>query len=633
MYKRLSTLFLLFALSAALLKAQQKVASIDQLRSTIQRLYAESKIDSLHILAPQIMQRCLEENRIKEYYDVWDKLVRQYHFTGFSERGLSESRNMLEYAQANKSTYGQAIATRGLGIIMAGNGNTTEGKNMLQHAITLFSEEPQDPLQLAYTIIDLIDILNIENNPKQVLLQCNLLKNALSHLPKEVSTKYATEIETMHGYEAIYRINALCEQNQMPEAKKQLQLLQKKLQKRPNELLHQALFQSMIFYYHQIKDYPSTLQYIDSALESYRKSKYIAGENMMLRNKAEILAQMKNFEASTQIYKEYVLQHDSTTSADMSRQISELNAIYDVNRLTELAHKQELKSQQTIFYIFLGISLLLIVIVILGIMVIHRFRRLNKQLSSSESQLRTALDRATNAARMQQTFIQNMTHEIRTPLNSIVGFSQVLSGVLEGKPEGKELQEYTHIINQNSDLLLRLVGDVLDLSELDSEDTLFETKTTDIYQLYDSLIDMFQWKTLPGVELRMAPKQGANLQIETNELQLQQLFIKLLNNAVKFTHKGCILLGYSVDEPQNRLYLSVTDTGCGIPKEQQETIFDRFMKGNDYIPGTGLGLPICSTIAMRLGGEIELDKEYTDGCRFIIALPLKHPNQTNAQAR
>lgn len=626
MFKRLFTLFLLIALSAPLLKAQQKEDSIDQLRSTVQRLYAESKMDSLHILVPPIMQRCLAENRIKEYYEVWDKLIRQYHFTGLSERGLTESRTMLKYAQANKSTYGQAIATRSLGMIMAGTGNTTEGKNMMQRAIALFSGEPQETLQLVYTIVDLIDILNIEGNSKQVLLQCNLLKNTLSHMPKDVSAKYASEIETIYGYEAIYRINALCEQNRMHEANTQLKLLHEKLQKRPNELLRQALFQSMMFYYNQIEDYPSTLQYIDSALESYRQSGYIAGENMMLRNKAEILSLMKDFPAATKTYKEYVLQHDSTTSADMSRQISELNAIYDVNRLTELTHEQELKSQQTFFYVSVGISLLLIVIVILGIMVIRRFKRLNNKLSNSESKLLIALDRAENAARMRQTFIQNMTHEIRTPLNSIVGFSQVLGGMLEGKPEGKELQEFTHIINQNSDLLLRLVGDVLDLSELDSEDTLFKTKTTDIYQMYDTLIDMFQWKVNPGVKLRMTPKQGANLLIETNEPRLQQLFTKLLNNAVKFTHEGTITLEYSVNEQRNRLHLSVTDTGCGIPEEQQEFIFDRFVKGNDYIPETGLGLPICGVIAMRLGGEILLDKEYTDGCRFTIILPLKQPD-------
>lgn len=624
MPKRLFALLPLLLFSLSYLYARQKEASIDQLRSTVQRLYTESKMDSLHIVVPQVMKRCQAENRMKEYYDVWEKLTRQYHFTGFSERALTECRKILQQSQAEKDSYGQGIAARCLGVIMAGTGNTSEGKKRMQHAIELFGETPRQSLQIAYTLIDLIDIFNLESDSKQVLKQCDTLSKVIDALPDSTRTQFSQEINTLRGYGTIYRINALCEQNRMQEAEVQLRLMRKQLQTHPNELLRQALYQCMMFYYNQLKNYPLTLQYIDSSLENYRQTGYILGENIMMRNKAEILTEMGNHSAATQVYQEYVVQHDSTTSADMSRQINELNAIYDVNRLTEMAHHQEMKSQKTTLYVSVAISTLLVVIVMLATMAIRHFKRLNRSLSRSEANLRSACERAENSARMRQTFIQNMTHEIRTPLNSIVGFSQVLCTLMEGKPEEAELKEYTGIIDQNNELLLRLVGDVLMLSELDSEDTLFERQETNIRLLFETLIDTFQWKVKPGVILRVEPEKERESSLTlTNEHHLRNLLTNLLNNAVKFTDSGSITLSYEVDKKGQQLLLAVTDTGCGIAAEKQPYVFERFMKGNDYVPGTGLGLPICGAIAMRLGGKISLDGKYREGCRFVVALPLE----------
>lgn len=602
----------------------QKGDSIEQLKSTIQRFYTEGKSDSLLSLVSVAMQRCQETGKTNEYYEIWEKKARQFHFSGLSEQALAESSNMLKQAIAEKNSYGQAIATRSLGLIMTGTGNMAEGEKMIQRALLEFSKDPRHAMQAAYTYIDLIDVQNIEGKYELVLKQCDQLQYILEHSPANLRATYKKEIQLMLGYEAIYRMSALCELKRLDEAYAQYITIQKLLKKYPNELLHQGMLQSLMLYYHASGNNEMALQYIDSVMESYKKNGYADGQAIMLRNKAELLLETKDYPNSAKYYQQYVQQYDSVISAGMSRQIAELNTIYEVNRLTEITHKEKLKFQQTILYVSITISLLLAIIIYLGIITIRRIKGLNRNLSTSEINLKAACLRAEHAAQMRQTFIQNMTHEIRTPLNSIVGFSQVLSSFFEGKPEKEEIQQFTDIIAHNSDLLLQLVGDVLDLSELDSEETLFEKQPTNIRPIFEAITDTLQWRLKPNVAFRLEPIDNTPCYIRTNEQRLQQLLTKLVDNSIKFTKNGTITLAYTiVAENKKYLHISITDTGDGISADKQPYIFDRFMKGNDYVQGTGLGLPICKAIADRLEGKIHLDTNYTEGCRFIILLPLK----------
>ena len=218
----------------------------------------------------------------------------------------------------------------------------------------------------------------------------------------------------------------------------------------------------------------------------------------------------------------------------------------------------------------------------------------------------------------EQKFLANMSHEIRTPLNSIVGFSQVLSDHYSNSPE---TQEFVNIIKSNSNDLLRLVTDVLTLSELDQYEQLPTDPETDLNAICQLASEVAKDNTQKDVEVLFEPERESLL-IRSNSERISQVLNNLAHNAAKFTTHGSIRIVYSVLEAEKKIEISVTDTGTGIPKDQQEAVFERFYKMNSFTQGTGLGLPICRSIAEKLGGSLRSDTSYTEGCRMILTLPL-----------
>ena len=218
----------------------------------------------------------------------------------------------------------------------------------------------------------------------------------------------------------------------------------------------------------------------------------------------------------------------------------------------------------------------------------------------------------------EQKFLANMSHEIRTPLNSIVGFSQVLSDHYSNSPE---TQEFVNIIKSNSNDLLRLVTDVLTLSELDQYEQLPTDAETDLHAICQLASEVAKDNTQKDVEVLFEPERESLL-IRSNSERISQVLNNLAHNAAKFTTRGSIRIAYSVLEAEKKIEISVTDTGTGIPKDQQEAVFERFYKMNSFTQGTGLGLPICRSIAEKLGGSLRIDTSYTEGCRMILTLPL-----------
>ena len=221
-------------------------------------------------------------------------------------------------------------------------------------------------------------------------------------------------------------------------------------------------------------------------------------------------------------------------------------------------------------------------------------------------------------AELKQSFLNNMSHEIRTPLNAIVGFSDMLAN--EPEFSNEERQEFVDIINTNTKLLLKLVGDVLELSRIESGNLSFTFQRESVCRLLDDVYQTHSLLIQPPLQfLKDFPPE--DVQVNVDPMRLTQVLTNFLNNANKFTKEGSIQLGYCCPSGMSEVHLYVEDTGIGIPHSEQKMIFERFYKRSEFSQGVGLGLSICVLIVEKMGGRIELRSEEGRGSRFTVVLP------------
>ena len=221
-------------------------------------------------------------------------------------------------------------------------------------------------------------------------------------------------------------------------------------------------------------------------------------------------------------------------------------------------------------------------------------------------------------AELKQSFLNNMSHEIRTPLNAIVDFSDMLAN--EPEFSNEERQEFVDIINTNTKLLLKLVGDVLELSRIESGNLSFTFQRESVCRLLDDVYQTHSLLIRPPLQfLKDFPPE--DVQVNVDPMRLTQVLTNFLNNANKFTKGGSIRLGYCCPSGMSEVHLYVEDTGIGIPHSEQKMIFERFYKRSEFSQGVGLGLSICVLIVEKMGGRIELRSEEGRGSRFTVVLP------------
>ena len=241
------------------------------------------------------------------------------------------------------------------------------------------------------------------------------------------------------------------------------------------------------------------------------------------------------------------------------------------------------------------------------------------QLKQAEKQLTLAKEKAENADLSKSAFLANMSHEIRTPLNAITGFAEILASA----NTEEEKAQYQEIIKMNADLLLQLVNDILDMSKIEAGTLEFVYTKVDINLLLSDLRQLFQMKVndAGGNIQIIAEPSLPSCSIETDRNRIAQVLSNFTTNAIKFTQKGTISIGYEARDTE--LYFYVTDTGAGIPADKLPEVFGRFVKLNKDKKGTGLGLSISKTIVNKLEGQIGADSVEGKGSTFWFTIPYR----------
>lgn len=257
------------------------------------------------------------------------------------------------------------------------------------------------------------------------------------------------------------------------------------------------------------------------------------------------------------------------------------------------------------------IALLLMLVCALGYIMFSHRRHMK--------QLKRAYEHALESDKMKAAFIQNMSHEVRTPLNVIAGFAQVLANP-ELSSNAEQRKDMAQMMLKNTHLITNQIDAMLELSVNEASGLAPKEDTIRLNNLLKDIIRENEPGLPPGVSLALDSALGDDYCLKTNTGMIKRMMNALLDNAVKNTTKGRITVKASANEEE--LTLTVEDTGCGIPANEREHIFERFFKLDSFKTGLGLGLPLCRSIATRLGGSIQLDSEYHNGARFVVRLPL-----------
>ena len=333
-------------------------------------------------------------------------------------------------------------------------------------------------------------------------------------------------------------------------------------------------------------------------------------------------------DSSLSVISIYVLKGDLAQGFEaMKRRSTEMDSLYSLlynanfNQLAaetslmrsreEAAANKSLAKQLTNWLI--GLTVVYLFVYIMG------RRRLVRKIWAKNKDLRAALNRAEESDRMKTTFIQSMNHEIRTPLNAVSGFAEVICSP-DYELSDDEKRDMQTRISDNVGQITAIINELLELSQSESEDVIPDSEKTDVCvnDLARTIISECKGRQKTGVELRFTSAIGDTSTLHTNAHRLKSALRHLMDNAIKFTDLGHIELRCEHDG--DRVRFIVTDTGCGIRAEDRERIFDTFQKGDDFMTGVGIGLPICRRLIRSLGGDVSLDPAYTNGARFIITI-------------
>ena len=608
--------FLLFSFAAGTHATSTDKERLTALQSLITKEVpydANIPIDSIISWTDELVPTLKSPKTEEAYFTLvlWE--VNAYIMRGDLSLAIDRARLMYEYAKDIKSNFGIALSNQAIGQAYSASNIQDKALSSYMDALRYLPENNPQTYRLLVKIstqlqqmnrleeaMEYVEKLNplLEQNPEHPLAIPILIENATYYIS---SGDQDTALQYLHQADSIYKNHT-------------------------HEIAHEfsinyytaACYRALAADYHDKEKADEALALYNQLLEVVSNNKRSLEYRWICAEKIYLYKLLGHFDEACQIYKELYSVTDTLASKSYIRQINALKATYQVDEI-ELENKAQ-QNKMVVVLIFIGLGLLTFIS-----MLAIWLRRQKKVVVMSTETLEQLRHNAENATRAKSIFLSNMSHEIRTPLNALSGFSALLTE--EGLDDSTRRQ-CTDIIQQNSELLLKLINDVIDLSSLEFGKMQFSIAEHDAVAICRNVTDTVGKVKQTQTEL-LFETSLEELYIETDDSRLQQVLINLLINATKFTPDGSITLKLEKQSEKMALF-SVTDTGCGIPKEKQASIFQRFEKLDENAQGSGLGLSICQLIIEHIGGKIWIDPDYTGGSRFVFTHPI-HQTRNNSK--
>lgn len=592
--------------------ANQEKQSILQSLVKRQVLYDDSiSIDSVIAWSEQLLPTQQSNEDRTTYFLLQLQLANAYTLRGDISLATNRAQLMYEEAKATDYQFGMVVANQAIGD--AYNTIANMGDKALesyQDALTELSNISDQHPYRAQLLLKMSNVLQRKGRLEEAEKILEELEKILYQEPDYPTDFFfcieKTNFAISHGH---------LSQDYLDEANIWLHKMDSIYQLHPEKFYRFHLDYTTAAYYRAMGNWDK--QYWKQALDIYSKlqAEYSGNKRSTYYRWTSLekiyLCKIQGMAMEAcRIYQELYPPIDTLASQSYIRQINTIKAKYQVDK-AETASNNEYN--KIITSILVGTMALVTLFVLLAILL----KRQREKVKLSTQKLATSRINAENAMRAKSVFLSNMSHEIRTPLNALSGFSSLLT---EEGLDDETRRQCNEVIQQNSELLLKLINDVIDLSSLEFGKLQFCIAQHDAVSICRNVIDTVNKVKQTQAELTFTTELE-EMPIETDDSRLQQALINLLINATKFTPQGSIVLKLE-KETDDTVLFTVTDTGCGIPKDKQANIFQRFEKLNENAQGSGLGLSICQLIIEHIGGQIWIDSEYAEGSRFCFTHPI-----------
>ena len=602
--------FLLFSFAAGIHATstdKERLAALQSLITKEVPYDANIPIDSIISWTDELAPTLKSPKTEEAYFTLvlWE--VNAFIMRGDLSLAIDRARLMYEYAKDIKSNFGIALSNQAVG--QAYSASNIQDKALISYmdALRYLPENNPQTYQLLVKISTQLQQMNrleeameyvkklnplLEQNPEHPLAIPILIENATYYIS---SGDQDTALQYLYRADSIYKNHT-------------------------HEIAHEfsinyytaACYRALAADYHDKEKADEALALYNQLLEVVSNNKRSLEYRWICAEKIYLYKLLGRFDEACQIYKELYSVTDTLASKSYIRQINALKATYQIDEI-ELENKAQ-QNKMVVVLIFIGLGLLTFIS-----MLAIWLRRQKQVVVMSTETLEQLRHNAENATRAKSIFLSNMSHEIRTPLNALSGFSALLTE--EGLDDSTRRQ-CTDIIQQNSELLLKLINDILELSRIESGRMSFAFDDCSLNELLEEIYQTHHL-LMPSNIRFLKEFQETELIIHVDRFRFTQVITNFINNAVKFTTKGHILLGAVYKKEEKEVHVFVEDTGKGMSEEAQKKVFERFFKVDEFAQGTGLGLSICQTIAERLEGRITLSSQEGKGSRFTLIIPCR----------